>query len=412
MGFNPGGSGGLASASDVAFNSPQDNQVLTYDSPSAKWQNQEATGSSVGGLLGVAVVTVASSNESASVKATADYVCDGTADEVQINAALASVGSESVTGAAKGANGGMVILVGRKFTISGPVLLQSQTELVGAYGKSGTWIYCAGSYAPGSAGGIIELATLNTQYTVVRDVGLHGNSVNVCGIRHEMGVGQEYDGYHVAKDIYIWNVGSHGVYALNQLGGRLRGNMYSDMRIINAGGYGVYSKCPDSFYQLIDVGSAGSNIGGAAGHGFYCGHSNNRYVNCKAWFSDGTGFHIAGGRDNMLSGCESQDNELHGYYVSSARSSLSSCVADSNSHTGSGVSGNGDGFHVIGEGTNIHGTATDKNESNRGRQQRYGVNIIGTPRVIINVSTFGNATASRNGAGHATSVLNIVDSPT
>jgi len=408
MGFNPGGGGGIAGATDVAFSGLQDNQVLTYDSPSSKWQNQAGV-SSGGEVNGTAYVTVAASTEPTTVKNAADYVCDNTADQVQINAALASVGTESVSGNAKGNNGGMVVLIGRQFTISGPVLLPSQTELVGAYGKSGTWLSCAGSYAPGENGGMVELATLNTQYTVIRDLGLDGNSVNVCGVRHEMSTGQEYDGYHVAKNMYIWNVGRHGIYSLNQSGGRLRGNMYSQMRILNPGGYGVYSESPDSFYEMIDVGSAGTAIGGKNGHGFFCGHSNNRYVNCKAWFSDGDGFHITGGRDNQLTACESQDNERHGYYINSGRTTLSSCCADSNSHDGSGGAGIGDGFYVSGGGTNIHGSSTDKNESGRGRQQRYGVNIVGSPPVIINVTTWGNATAPSNGSGATGSVVNVID---
>lgn len=410
MGFNPGGGGAISAATDVALNSPQDDQVLTYEELSAKWQNQTIA-SSGGGPLGIAIVTVADKDESTAVKAAADFVCDGTADEVEINQAMNSIASLSVLSGAKGTNGGIVMLVGRKFTISGPVLLQSQTELVGAYGKSGTWLSCAGSYAPGDTGGMIQLASIDSQYTVVRDLGLLGNSVNVCGIRQEMGTGQEYDGFHVAKDVYIWNVGSHGLYVINQSGGRMRGNMYSRIRIINAGGHGVYTRCPDSFYEMIDVGSAGTNIGGAAGHGFMCNHSNNRYVNCKSWFSDGSGFHIDGARDNQFTACESQDNELHGYYIGSARTILSSCTADSNSHTGSGVAGVGDGFHIVSNGANVHGSASDKNESSRGRQQRYGVNIVGTPRVIVNVSTYGNATGSLNGTGHVTSIVNVVDTP-
>jgi len=39
MGFNPDGGGGIAGASDVAFNSLQNKQVLTYDNTSSKWQN-------------------------------------------------------------------------------------------------------------------------------------------------------------------------------------------------------------------------------------------------------------------------------------------------------------------------------------------------------------------------------------
>ena len=51
MGFGGSGGGGggsVASSSDVALNSPTNNQVLTYDSSLAKWKN--ATGGSGGGV--------------------------------------------------------------------------------------------------------------------------------------------------------------------------------------------------------------------------------------------------------------------------------------------------------------------------------------------------------------------------
>lgn len=44
MGFNPSGGGGISGASDVALNSTQDNQSLTYDSASDKWVNETVAG--------------------------------------------------------------------------------------------------------------------------------------------------------------------------------------------------------------------------------------------------------------------------------------------------------------------------------------------------------------------------------
>lgn len=390
-------------------------QVLAKSSGenySTEWITPSGGGGD-GPSLGANTIIVAGHSEPADVKAAAHYVCDNTADQVEINQAINQIASLSVMGNAKGTNGGTVLLVGREFTITGPVLVQSQTTLKGAYGKDGTWLRCHSSYAPGANGGMIELAHLDTQYTTIRDLGLRVDGVNVCGIRLQMGAGQEYDGYHTVTEVHMWHPGSHGLYVLNNSGGRMRGCHFSFIRILDPDGYGVYTMAPDSFYSHIDVGSAGSGMAAGTGHGFMIGHSNNRYVNCKAWFADGDGFNIAGGRDNQLVGYESQDNERHGYYIGSARTVLSSCTADSNSHTGSGdASGGGDGFHIVGNGANVHGTASDKNESNRGRQQRYGVNVTnGSVRCIVNVTTWGNATAALNGTGHATSVVNVVDTP-
>lgn len=42
MSFNPGGGGGISGATDVAFSSVADDQVLTYDAAIAKWRNENA----------------------------------------------------------------------------------------------------------------------------------------------------------------------------------------------------------------------------------------------------------------------------------------------------------------------------------------------------------------------------------
>lgn len=44
MSFNSGGGGGISSASDVALSAPATNDLLTYNSGLAKWQNGSLTG--------------------------------------------------------------------------------------------------------------------------------------------------------------------------------------------------------------------------------------------------------------------------------------------------------------------------------------------------------------------------------
>ena len=50
MGFNPAG-GAISGATDVALSNPANNQVLTYNSGVAKWQNQNAA---AGGNVSIA----------------------------------------------------------------------------------------------------------------------------------------------------------------------------------------------------------------------------------------------------------------------------------------------------------------------------------------------------------------------
>lgn len=381
----------------------------TYLRGDGAWAAVSGGAGSESRFLGTNTVIVAGHNESQDIKDIADYVCDNTADQDQINAAIAQIATVSVGGNAKGTNGGTVLLVGREFTISGPILVQSQVTLQGAYGKSATWIRCHSSYAPGDAGGMIELANEDAQYVTICDLGLRAEGVNVCGIRLAMGAGQEYDGYHVVTNIYMWHTGSHGLYITKTSStNRMRGGHYSYIRIIDPDGHGVYIDSPDSFYNNIDVGSAGVN-------GFYIAHSNNMITNCKAWFSGNDGFHVPGAafRDNVLSNCSAQDNARHGFYIAGPRHVLSSCSADSNGYISGGpVPGNGDGFHVAinANGLNLQGTASDKNESARGLRQRYGVNIASaTTNVIVNVTTWHNAEGHLNGTGSVASVVNVID---
>jgi len=345
---------------------------------------------------------IAGSGESTAFKdavvAGGGYACDGTADQVQINAALAAVGSETIS---RGGNGGKVILVGRNFGINDQILGPTQTILDSAYGKYATRVSADTGMPTGTNVGMIALATTNTQYFGVRGLTLDGNGRSVNGVFFNVGTGQEYDSFCTAEDLYIWNVGQAGLYTLNNSGGRLRGNMYQHIRIINAGTYGVWIASPDSFYHEIDTGSSGS-------HGWNIAHANNRITNSKAWYSDGSGFNLTtAGRDNQLAACESQDNQFHGYSIQGRSQMLSSCVADSNSYDGSPSTAptgkSYHGFYVAGNYANIHGSATDKNEGSRGLRQQYGVYVAsGLSGIIANVTTFQNEQGALGGPGAGT----------
>lgn len=328
---------------------------------------------------------VAAADAPQEVKNNTPFVCDGTSDQDVINAAINSVAGTDIN---KEFNGGTVCLVGRAFYIDGPVLLQSQTEIFGSGGSKSTYLVNKG-YAGGLKSGMIQLANSDVQYTTIHDLGFEGNGVDCTGIYLSNGLAQEWDANHIVRDVALWSTGGHGIRleqdkdpSARQY--RTRGNMLMRIRVINAGASGLYIECPDSFFEQISCGSSG-------GHGFEVLHSNNRFVNCKAWYSDGDGFHLDHGRDNQLAACESQDNMNHGYMVGTARTTLAACVADSN-----GYGGTGDGYHVEGNGFNIQGCATDKNEGNRGLNQRYGIYLESWVDGIANITTWHNAVAPGN----------------
>ncbi|GAG04695.1 unnamed protein product, partial [marine sediment metagenome] len=84
---------------------------------------------SVGGSSGGATFTVAAVDSDAGNIATADYVCDGTADEAQINAALTALP----------ASGGRVILYEGGFIIADPIVIPKSNCVLEGQGR-GTFI--------------------------------------------------------------------------------------------------------------------------------------------------------------------------------------------------------------------------------------------------------------------------------
>ena len=86
------------------------------------------------------MILVAASDASAAVRASADYVCDGTADEVQINAAIDALTAESRTVA--GCSGGTIQLSAGSFSLAATIGLPHQVSLVGE-GVYATWVKIA-----------------------------------------------------------------------------------------------------------------------------------------------------------------------------------------------------------------------------------------------------------------------------
>jgi hypothetical protein len=314
-------------------------------------------------------------------KDTCDYICDGVDDHVEIQAALNTVAKEKIS---YGGNGGTVVLFGRRFNVSTNILVNSQT----VFDMNDAWLFATKwTGKTGEQTGVVQLASPSVQYAQIKNGNVNVANVDTCGVYVGVGAAQEWDSFIRVENLFIVNAGQHSARWDNISGGRCRGNMASNIRSLNPKGSGFYINCPDSFYHMLDSGSSGS-------HGFQILHSNSRFTSCKAWFSDGSGFYFAKGRDNQLSACESQDNLNHGYEISSPRNSFSSCVADSNGYNGVKSGGQptnlGSGFYVTAHGNNIHGSASDKNESNRGARQQYPLVAVGRIALMANITASGN----------------------
>lgn len=419
FGGNGGGSS-IAGATDVLLNSPQNNDYLGYDTASAKWQNKVA--SAGGGGAGVAPATkvVAANDAPANVKAAADYVCTGTADEVVINQAIAAVASDAI---GLGTQGGSVLLWGKQFNTAGAIKMRSQVTLRGQ-GQWATTIKPAASYQPGATGGVIELYSGNSQYSTVMDLAIHGNgwagSAYCCGIYYNQTGGTEWDAAHRIMNVYIYATGSHGIHLQGSATGRGRAYYVANVRIIDAGTTADVTANGLFLDLLVDSFFFGVDIGSSASHGIAVTGANNRFMGCKSWFSGslattnhgGSGFYITGVR-NEFSGCESQDNYGDGYYISGPDNGLSSCTADSNGYNRNGGNGTGgwtgSGFYAATARLAIQGNAFDKNEGNRGIYQKYAVELAGSyTGTLINVVSGVSGIGKLGGTADMSSIVNVV----
>lgn len=290
-----------------------------YDAHSARLNEMAAAnlalmtdipvGSAGGGPM---MVQVASKDASTAIKSRADYVCDGTNDEVEINAAivkaatLAAYNASTPSGAQQS---GTVQLSGGRFVIQAPIAMYT-----------GVWLRGMGPLtelrSSGNTGtGVITLATPDTHLTHLSDFYLYGNSSSggTCnGIHYDMtssGNTSTYpdtnpDSYHWINDIYVDQFTTGTRVAINLIAtgtANNRANILDRIQVRDSSSHGIsLNGSSDSFLSNC-------HVGGSAGNGFNISTGNTKITNCKAFYSDGIGLYCGGGR-GTLTGFESQDN--------------------------------------------------------------------------------------------------------
>jgi len=117
----------LDDLTDVNAPAPADNDTLTWDDATGRWIPEAAAGAAI--VPATFVVAAVDSEDTTR----ADVVCDGTADEVQINAAIAALP----------ATGGSVFLLEGTYDIAAQINLTDNVAIVGT--GSGTKITSAAS---------------------------------------------------------------------------------------------------------------------------------------------------------------------------------------------------------------------------------------------------------------------------
>lgn len=357
--------------------------------------------------------TVAAANAPAAVRAAVvaagGTVCDGTADQTEINTALTTYDS--------------VLLTEGTFTISSAITVPRGTALQGS-GVEATTIAFANSIT--SRGIYLN----NVDHVTLSDFSIDGNNYgsSVIGIESVASSNSGFPSHqtqetcHVFQRLQIHDVTGHGV---SLTGTYNRDTKIHAIDVHNAGASGFYLNCPDGKMSQCVAGSPGA-------WGFLVdGAANWHLDNCKAWYCPQDGFGIginnATGRIT-LTACEAQDCTRAGFRgVKGNAVTFTGCIADSNSLNNSGTySGfeialssptSASGAYVTGGWTLTGCVAYDKNEGARGYNQKYGFRFgSGIRRLVLVGCNTGDADnhhnvtdgISFNTAGDATNSTNVV----
>ena len=189
---------------------------------------------------GGATIFIAASDSQDTDKAKADYVCDGTADEVQINAALLTT---STTGL-------HVELSEGNFYIAAPIMLSSRIRLSGQ-GKYITYIYLADN----SDCNMIE-SDANVDLAILEDFALGGNKANQSSGHGIVSGTSSASGKSIntltMRGVYLGSLKEDGIH---RSGVSTNWRIY-DSTVSNCGGNGIYTDASggglwvDSVYSL------------------------------------------------------------------------------------------------------------------------------------------------------------------
>lgn len=311
-------------------NAPSNGQFLSWNGTSLAWGNpSSATGAS-------GAVLVASNDAPQAVKDIADYVCDGTADQVEINSAI---------GDATGEGGrGKVQLTGGRFFIAAPILMQTGVWLGGMGPISELRaINITATDGSGPDPAIIKVQDINTHLTYVSDLWVNGNA-SAGGAGHGIyyvsaSSGDNHSSYpdtnpdpdHNIRNLYVSNMGNassrNGIFMDTDL----RGTIIENCQIRSVGGYGInFNASADSHIIGVHMGTIGIS-------GYRISGGNIKLTNCKAFYCDSWGFEINSGRGSLTS-CESQDN-ANGFLFSNSNITASALTADTCQTTAVEVNG-------------------------------------------------------------------------
>lgn len=330
-------------------------------------------------------VVVASIDAPDGVKDAADYVCDGTNDQVEIQAAInraAPLQSRNARMPAEAEQRGTVQLSGGRFNVSSPILMRTGVTLAGmgeltevrAVSITSTTGY------PSGVSAVVKQSEVQDHIMCVRDLWINGNyasggSCNGIVWAGPGGNASEYpssnpDPSNHIRDVRLtWFTGGstrHGIWLQNNV----RAGHYHNIWVRDVNGYGFFAdSTPDSVLTASDFGGCGVGV--------YIAGANWRVSSTKTYYSglnggSGTGFYFGSGRHSVAD-IEAQD-EVIGVNIAAIKSTFTGLNIDCCST---------DGLIISGSRNSIMGAIVYQRSGGRFTSQTNGIRFSGTPTDIL-----------------------------
>lgn len=324
------------------------------------------------------------------------FGCDGTADDVQINAAINAVAATGQTASTPPTGGGgRVELVGFNFNLANKIVQQSWVDLSGVFGWAGTAINLSSGFTDTA---MIDMGQTYTELMAIHGLRLNGKNIGtaVPGI-HLAGQTTQTpftysDPRYKIYDCWIDQFTGAGIATITSN----RSSHIYDLHVTRNAGWGIDGTgLVDSVVHNIEM--EGNGTSGTSG-GLYAGNVSTTYTHIRIYNSHGYGIQSDATRLQWTN-CAVVDSSLHNWYLTTGKVSLSGCHSDSASLGNTNVN---DGFH-IGSGSGLSFVTMDKAcqsyDRNGTPHQRYGVYLDGScTNCRIDCATYGNATGSFGGS--------------
>lgn len=294
--------------------------VATLDGVAMTMQAVSSSMLAAGAVTGRSTTTmIAASTASVSMKALADVVCDGVADEVEINAALTAIATY----------GGTVMLSEGTFTLAAPLTLSGIDQVLRGMGMGATTLLVV------NAGGTpVNAAIVNVSgsWCEVSDLTVNGNRTNNGSASSMSCVTVTGARSPLIQRVRAINSTNYGFY----IDTTVQNGIVRDCQSENHAGHGFVA-CAATGQPLV---VSGCTAKGNGGPGFWAHGGPVAFSDCHSMSSNSWGYVIEADFAE-LNQCYARANPTGGFYVVGLRGHLIGCQAIGNAGRGIWVPGSG-----------------------------------------------------------------------